>query len=76
MNSMIRTIYRDNRLLFGPLRDSDLAVVSKDPLFANCGISAHADPQQGVEVFVTLPAQSKLAEKVNTWFLRNHQVLS
>ena len=39
---MIRTVFRDTRLLFGPLRESDLAVIAHEPLFEGHGLCASA----------------------------------
>jgi hypothetical protein len=72
---MIRTIFRDNRMLFGPIRDSDLAVISKDPVFEGHGISATAAPGQ-VDVFVSMPADAVRAQRLQRWFLQNHRMLS
>lgn len=72
---MIRTILKDDRVLFGPLQDSQLNVVSREPEFAGHGISATAHAGQ-VEVFVTLPQDSERVRKVQAWFLRNHKVLA
>jgi hypothetical protein len=73
---MIRTIFRNNRMLFGPLTDSDLSVVSQEPVFEGHGISASAAPRQPVEIYVSLPADSKRAKQVHDWFLRNHKILA
>jgi hypothetical protein len=70
---MIRTIFKDNRVLFGPLQDSQLNVVSREPEFAGHGITASAHAGQ-VEVYVTLPVER--VRKVQAWFLRNHKVLA
>ena len=71
---MIRTVFRDTRLLFGPLRESDLAVIAHEPVFAGHGICASARPQ-GVEVYVTLPNEPSRVAEVQRWYLRNHQML-
>ena len=72
---MIRTVFRDNRLLFGPLRENELAMISHEPLFQGHGLCAAAGKGQ-VEVYATLPADAKLAEKVQAWYLRNHAILA
>jgi hypothetical protein len=74
--TMIRTIFRDNRMLFGPLTDGDLLVVSKDPVFDGHGLVATAAPKQPVEIYVSLPADSSKVRQVNDWFLRNHKLLT
>lgn len=71
---MIRTIFRDDRILFGPLRDTDLAVISKQPEFEGHGISASAG-NGVVDVFVTLPRDNHTVQRVQNWFLRNHKIL-
>lgn len=71
---MIRTVFRDTRLLFGPLRESDLAVIAHEPLFEGHGLCASASTQ-GVEVYVTLPNNSRRLLEVQSWYLRNHQML-
>lgn len=70
---MPRTVFRHNKMLFGPVAESDLAVIGREPVFADHGLCAQATPQ-GVQVFVTLPGER--AAKVQEWFLRNHQVLN
>ena len=72
---MIRTIFRDDRMLFGPLRDTDLAVISREPVFAGHGVSAIAG-NGNVDVFATLPADTTLANQVQRWFLQNHKILA
>jgi hypothetical protein len=72
---MIRTIFRDNRMLFGPLKDAQLAVISHDPVFAGHGISVSATPEQ-VDIFVTMPVDLSRAQRVQAWFLRNHKILA
>jgi hypothetical protein len=71
---MIRTIMRDNRVLFGPITDQNLAVISREPVFDGHGIAASANPTQ-VEVYVTLPHDVNRMRKVQAWFLRNHKIL-
>lgn len=73
--AVIRTIFRDNRMLFGPIRDSDLAVISKDPVFEGHGISATAAPGQ-VDVFVSMPVDMIRAQRLQRWFLQNHRMLT
>lgn len=70
---MPRIVMRDNQLWFGPCADSDLAVIGREPLFANHGVSARADAS-GVQVFVTLPHDK--AVQVQNWYLRNHRMLT
>jgi hypothetical protein len=70
---MPRMIIRDEKLLFGPCADSDLAVIGQEPLFENHGVCARAD-HTGVQVFVTLPVNQ--APAVQKWYLRNHQLIS
>jgi hypothetical protein len=72
---MIRTILRDNRVLFGPLQDSQLNVVCQEPEFAGHGIHATANQGQ-VEVYVTLPHEPMRVQRVKAWFLRNHIILT
>lgn len=71
---MIRTIMRDNRVLFGPLSDQNLAVISREPVFEGHGIAASAHMNQ-VEVYVTLPADQRRVQAVQDWFLRNHKIV-
>jgi hypothetical protein len=72
---MIRTILKDNRVLFGPLQDRQLNVVSRAPEFSGHGI--HAQAHSGhVDVYVTLPMESERVRKVQAWFLRNHNILA
>lgn len=71
---MIRTIFRDNRMLFGPLKDAQLAVISHEPVFAGHGISVSATPDH-VDMFITMPADMSQAKRVQAWFLRNHTIL-
>ena len=71
---MIRTIFRDDRILFGPLRDTDLAVISKEPVFSGHGVSVIAGNGH-VDVFATLPADTTLVTQLNKWFLQNHKIL-
>lgn len=72
---MIRTIFRDNRMLFGPLKDNHLAVISHEPVFAGHGIAASAT-RDHVDVFVTMPVDMSRAARVQAWFLRNHNILT
>lgn len=72
---MIRTIFRDDRILFGPLRDTDLAVISKEPVFAGHGVCAVAGNGM-VDVFATLPADNTRAVRVQQWYLQNHKILA
>lgn len=71
---MIRTIRRDNRVLFGPISDQNLAVISREPVFEGHGIAASASPSQ-VEVYVTLPEDKGRVRAVQDWFLRNHKIV-
>lgn len=72
---MIRTILKDDRVLFGPLQDSQLNVVCREPVFSGHGI--HAKAHSGhVEVYVTLPWETDRVRKVQAWFLRNHKIIS
>lgn len=70
---MIRTIIRNNRMLFGPLTQNDLAVISQDPVFEGHGVAAHALPG-AVEIYASLPVSR--ARQVERWFLINHNKLS
>lgn len=72
---MIRTILKDNRVMFGPLQDSQINVVSHAPEFVGHGISATAYAGQ-VEVYVTLPHEPGRVQRVKDWFLRNHNILA
>lgn len=72
---MIRTILRDNRVLFGPVSDQSLAVISHAPEFAGYGLAAQASPKE-VQVFVTLPYDHSRVKRVQDWFLRNHKIIS
>lgn len=72
---MIRTIVRDNRVLFGPVNDQHLAVISHEPMFEGHGLAAQASPEQ-VSVYVTLPFDPARVQRVQAWFLRNHKVIS
>lgn len=72
---MIRTILKDNRVMFGPLQDSQIHVVSREPEFVGCGIHATAHAGQ-VEVYVTLPQEPGRVQRVQDWFLRNHNILA
>lgn len=72
---MIRTIIKDNRVMFGPLQDSQIHVVSREPEFMGHGISATAQAGH-VEVYVTLPQETGRVKRVQDWFLRNHKVLA
>lgn len=72
---MIRTVFRDNRLLFGPLRENELAMISREPLFEGHGLCARATAGQ-VEVYATLPADTKRAEQIQQWYLKNHAILA
>lgn len=72
---MIRTIVRDNRVLFGPVSDQHLAVISHEPLFAGHGIAAQASPKE-VQVYVTLPFDHARVTRVQAWFLRNHKIIT
>ncbi len=72
---MIRTIVRDNRVLFGPLSDQSLAVISHEPEFKDHGIAAQASAKE-VQVFVTLPHDHARIQRVHDWFLRNHKIIS
>lgn len=72
---MIRTVFRDNRLLFGPLRENELAMISHDPVFEGHGVCASASNGQ-VEVYATLPADAKRAAQVQRWYLANHTILA
>lgn len=70
---MIRTIRRDNRILFGPLQERDLDVINREPTFVGYGITANANAGT-VEIYVTLPQER--ATQVQQWFLRNHKILA
>lgn len=70
---MPRIVMRNDKMLFGPCADSDLAVIAAEPLFENHGICAQADAS-GVQVFVTMPTNQ--VSRVQQWYLKNHQVLS
>jgi len=72
---MIRTIFRDDRVLFGPLRDSDLAILSHEPEFAGFGLAAQATPGT-VEVYATFPNEPQIAQKISKWMLKNHTLIS
>lgn len=72
---MIRTILKDNRVLFGPLQDSQLTMIHHVPEFSGHGIHAQAPPGQ-VEVYVTLPFDSDRVKRVQAWFLKNHNILA
>ena len=72
---MIRTILKDNRVMFGPLQDSQINVVSRQPEFVGHGISATAHAGH-VEVYVTLPQEPGRVQRVQDWFLRNHIILA
>ena len=72
---MIRTIFRDDRVLFGPLRDADLAVIAQEPAFAGYGLAASA-ANGAVEVYASFPQDQGLATKLKDWMLRNHILLT
>lgn len=72
---MIRTIFRNDSMWFGPLRDNDLAVIAREPVFAGHGVRVSASPQS-VEVYVTMPADLNRVQRVQNWFLHNHKILS
>lgn len=69
---MVRSIFRDNRLLFGPLRDADMEIMEENPRFGNHGIAASGAPGAGVEVYATFPADPRLAQELHQWYLANH----
>ena len=68
-------VIRDDKILFGPLKESDMKVVARDPQFRNAGVSALTG-REGVDVFVTLPFSGERVGSLRKWYLQNHVLLT
>lgn len=67
----MRTMIRDNRVLFGPLKETELSLLTSVPEFSGSGVSA-ISAKDGVDIFATMPCSKDIIQKINSWYLRNH----
>lgn len=67
----MRTIIRDNRILFGPIRETNLNLLSQDEATKDFGLSATANPN-GVEIYATFPYDLERLKNLKSWYLSNH----
>jgi hypothetical protein len=72
----MRATVRNDRILFGPLKDTDLMVLTGAPEFAGSGVSAMTATNGGVDVFATLPFTGDRLRKIQGWYLQNHTLFS
>ena len=67
----MRTVIRDDRILFGPLKEPEINLLNSVPEFSGAGVSA-ISAKEGVDIFVSLPHSVDKVHKINNWYLRNH----
>ena len=71
----MRTVIRDNRILFGPLKESEINMVNSVPEFSGAGVSA-ISAKEGIDIFVSLPHSHDTVQKINNWYLCNHTLFN